>query len=488
MTGSITRGFSLVMAALVVLSSPLARAVEDELSPGSTLTLRHAIRLALEYSPQLQAGKEKLVQAQTQVKMAWSFFLPYVAAGGTYTRADEEIALDFGALNDLSALAIANCFDWDEGVTGMARPALCDNLDPSATGGDSGSGARVMQELNNWDANIKVGISLLNARLFPQIRNIYAGEEIARLQHAFSEEQLVFAVVQLYYGVATSQATTRLVREQLATAIRHRELTEVRGNAGVALPNEKVRADMAVLQAEGSLEQAELGAELSRRALAVFTGLDHADYSVEESPVHPWDAPLTLAVDTSVLSRRKDLLMLGKMQEIADRNITDAQLRFLPTVQGVWNWSWSSNTGFAGRNSQWKAMVTLNWSIFEGGFRKFQLDEARSKLREIRFNRAAAMQAAENESFQAVHQVKAARSALAVAQASLELSVQNLSIVEKQYKLGVAQQTTLLDAELQDRLARIQVIANRLRLALAELSYTRATGRMTLDRLPSHEP
>lgn len=191
-----------------------------------------------------------------------------------------------------------------------------------------------------------------------------------------------------------------------------------------------------------------------------------------------------LSVDTGQLARRKDLLMLGKMEEIADRNITDAKLRFLPTLQGLWNWSWSSNTGFAGRNTQWRAMVTLNWSIFEGGFRKFQIDEAKSKLREVKFNRQAASLVAENESHQAISQVRSARLALATSKATMKLAGKNLALVEKQYKLGVAQQTTLLDAELQSRLAHIQIIANRLRLALAELSYLRATGRMTMDRVP----
>ncbi len=472
-----TRIKHLIVKSMVALCC-LSFALPARGQSGDVLPLDEAVREALVYSPQLKASHEKLVQAKEQLWQAYGLLLPFVTVQGSYTRADERISLDFGGFDDVFALAALNCNVWDEGVMGPL-PSLCTAVsEPAPVAGEEedDGGARVIQELNNWDGSITVGMSLLNARTLPLIKNVYTGEDIAILQTTFAEEQLVFAVVQTYYGASTAQAAVKLMQETLGTAMRHLDFTEIRRKNGVALENERIRAALSVLQARNALDQARAGMELALSSLAIIIGRESADFTVEETPQNPWAGVETDFPDGSSLTRRVDLRLMDQMSLLAERGVTDIWMKFVPTIGAAWNYSGSSNTGFAGRNTQWRAMLTLNWSIFEGGMRLAELDIARSKVRETQYNKQAAMLAARHEVQSATSGINSAHIDLDTAVEMSKLADENLTLVEKQYKHGVAQQTVMLDAEQQVQSARIQTLQGKLRLALAQVSLAKAMG------------
>lgn len=444
---------------------------------GDVLPLDGAVQEALAFSPQLKASQEKLSQAKSQLWQAYGMLLPFVRMQGSYSRADERISLDFGSsFADVFALAALNCSVWDEGVMGPL-PGLCTTVAAPAAGEeDSGESARVIQELNNWEGTLTVGMSLLNARTLPLIKNVYTGEDIAILQTRFAEEQLVYAVVQTYYGASTAQAAVKLMQENLGSAMRMLDFTEIRRKNGVALENERIRASIAVLQARNGLDRAQSGLELALGSLAILIGRDSVDFTVEEKPAHPWSEMAAPGADDIRLERRLDLKLLDQMSLLAERGVTDIHMKFLPTIGAAWNYSGSTNTGFAGRHFQWRAMLTLNWSIFEGGMRMAELDIARSKVREAEFGRQTALQSARLDVQSAVSSIESAQVDLDTALEMSALAVENLALVEKQYKHGVAQQTVMLDAEQQVQSARIQTLQGRIRLALAQFSLAKALG------------
>jgi len=252
--------------ALLLLAAAPARGQEAAApQPLPLLTMNEAIVQGLANSPVLKISVEKLEQANLQVKRAYALLLPFVSVQGSYTRADEEISLDFGSFGDLFTLAMMNCGSWDETTMGPL-PEMCAAPAPADDSSEDESSARVIQELNNFDAGVTVGMSLLNLRTWPLIKNMYTAEEIVLLQTGFTREQLAYTVVQLYYGVATAQSAVALMQENLGTVMRHLELTEIRFKAGVALQNERVRAAMGVVQARNGLDQAVLALDKSRLA------------------------------------------------------------------------------------------------------------------------------------------------------------------------------------------------------------------------------
>ena len=460
-----------LLALLVLFPCGLhADAVPDyrDLPP---LSLRDALDRARANSPLLKASREKIVQARAQVRMAYTLLLPFVNVSGAYALADKEIKLDFGGFDDVFALAAMNCAGWDEATMGPS-PSLCEA--PPETGARSSSGPNVIQARHNWDGSVNVGVSLLNARTLPLIKNVYTGRELAQLQERFTEEALLFTVIRLYYGVATAQAAVDLMTENLAFVETNDRLLAAREAAQVALPNERIRFDMARVQAEDGLAAANLGLGHARRSLALLLGQDDAAFSV--APREELGTPDLQNPDDATLGRRLDVQMMDKAALMAERRVTDIWMQFVPTLTALWNGSATSNTGFSGENFSWRAMVTLDWNLFAGGVRFAQADEARSRVREVRFNRAAAMLQARSEIEGARHETLDARRALFSGERLDALAAKNRDLVRRQYELGVADQTLLLDADRAHLNARIQVIQARLRLTLATLSWSKALG------------
>ncbi len=443
------------------------------------LGLADAIRKGVEYSPQLQAQLAVVEQVKTNTTRAWAMLLPTLDVSGTYTLTDQEIKLDMGSgFADLFRLVALNCGLWDVATMGPA-PTLCTPTDPATTeSSSSSSSARTIQQRHNFDASVTAAISLLNLRTWPNLANVYTAIELAELQKRYSEEQLVYAIVQMYYGIATAQQSVRLTKETLLNALRHMDLVEIRFKNGVALQNERVRQAIVVIQARSTLDQAMLGLALARESLALMIGQQDSKFKVQESFQTPWDALAERQDLEESLAERKDIQMLDKTTLMADRNVDDAWVRFFPVIQGIWKWSISSNKGFGESYDSWRAMVTLSWNIFDGGYRFADLDERKAKLREMQFNREQMLLAARQEVAKARTELEAAGIALKAGESLVDLALENLKIVEKQYQLGAAPQTTVTDADLQLNQSRIQVVTAKLRLALARVALVKAAGKL----------
>ena len=476
-----------VVGVVMVCATVPVAAQEQVDSAPTVLTLKEALTRAREYSHELKAARERIAQAQSRVSQAWTTLLPFISATGNYMRADQEISIDFGSMGDLYALALANCIGWDEDGMGP-RPAMCD-ADMSASADSSGEEedtARVIQDLNNWDASLNIGMSLINLRSFPLMKAAYASRELEELKVAFSEEALLFAVVQMYYGVSTAQVAGKLLAENLANTMRHLEFSDIRLKAGVALANERVRAAMSVVQARAALDRANEGIRLAKASMAIMLGMDEAVvYRVEEFPEHPYvDEVVSVSDggrDMELLLRRKDVLMMDKVKELSKHMLNDSKLKFLPNLRGAFSYGLTSATGFSGEHSSWRLFLTLNWSILEGGRRFYEVGEARAKEREAAFNREATIVRARTEVEKARSGIHSARIAVEAAAEMLGLAKENLDIVEKQYKLGAAQQTVILDAQSQHRSAQFQALQGKLQLALAQVALARVLGVFNPD-------
>ena len=437
------------------------------------LSLPDSLQAARKYHPALKASSEKIEQAKSQVNQAWTFLFPFVTTTGTYRRADKEIAVNMGGLGDLGALAALNCPAWNTATMGPA-PALCSA--PAGSSSSSSSGPIVMQEYNNFDATLTVGMDLLNARAFPAIPYMKHSLEAAVLDSSLSEDNLMFMVIQLYYTISMAQASEDLATEQLQITGKLLDLLRLREASGTALQNERLRLEMSQTQASQALDLARLSLRNTRRTLALVLGRDDPDFKVVPPAVEFVVEPKPAA--DSQLAARKDLQILDKTVEMTRLGVTDVYLRFLPTIKGAWNYNATSATGFSGDHTSWNATVTLSWSIFDRAQRIIALGDAKAKLREVQYRREASLLAARTEVNNAGNELESSQLTLTQGRKLEELAKENYRLVEKQYELGVADQTAVLDANREYLSARIQVLLGDLRVTLARISYLKAIGRL----------
>jgi outer membrane protein TolC len=275
-----------------------------------------------------------------------------------------------------------------------------------------------------------------------------------------------------------AQASEDLAAEQLEITSKLLDLLRLREANGTALLNERLRLEMSQTQASQALELSRLSLRNTRRTLALILGRQDHDFKVTPPAVE-------FVVDQDAsrsgeLSARKDLQILDKTVEMTRLGVTDVYLRFLPTLKGAWNYNATTATGFGGDNTNWNATVTLTWSIFDRAQRLIALGDAKAKLREVQYRREAALLAARTEVNGAQNELESSQVTVTQGRKLEALASENFRLVEKQYELGVADQTAVLDANREYLSARIQVLLGDLRQTLARISYLKALGR--LDR------
>ena len=127
------------------------------------------------------------------------------------------------------------------------------------------------------------------------------------------------------------------------------------------------------------------------------------------------------------------------------------------------------------------AGVSLNQTIYDGGRSFNQVKQARTNLDIARLNqRLTKIQVIQNV-IKSYYGLLQAQKLLDVAEKNLEMSNQQVSLVNKQFDLGVVKRTDLLKAEVAQGQARVDVLnkktslENSRRILFNAVSYTHLT-------------
>ncbi len=159
------------------------------------------------------------------------------------------------------------------------------------------------------------------------------------------------------------------------------ELTQNRYASGVAS-----RAD--VVQAETQLKTTQaqaidIGVQRAQleHAIAVLIGTPASDFSIPVAPLTSEPPPIPVGMPSELLERRPDIAAAERRVAAANAQIGVAEAAFFPTV------TLSASGGFESSSlSQWLTWPMRFWSVggtisetvFDGGFRRAQTDEARA--------------------------------------------------------------------------------------------------------------
>ncbi|TGM98475.1 efflux transporter outer membrane subunit [Leptospira dzoumogneensis] len=196
---------------------------------------------------------------------------------------------------------------------------------------------------------------------------------------------------------------------------------------------------------------------------------------VEEIQVVTFKVPATLP--STLLERRPDIASMERKMAIANRNIGIARAAFFPNV------SFSGGGGFEGgvnlvqlSNSFWSYGSTVSLPIFQGGYRRAQLQQAWSAYRETEDNYRSTVLNAFREVENGLTETtfmseQSQRQDQAVDAAS---QVQNMTMAL--YKGGLSNSLELIYAQVNTLDARIDAILVKTELNRASVRLIRALG------------
>lgn len=414
-----------------------------------TLTLREAVRTALQQSRDMQDARLSLEEAEERVSEAWGSVFPTVDFSANFTR----------NIAPMVTFIPANLFDPDAQEGDFIKAQF---------GAD-----------NSWSSSLVLDQPLFEAQAF-------IGVGAAGRYQALQEESLrgraqtlVTRVRLGYYGLLLAQEERRLVEKSVSRVRDSLEETEALNRAGLASDYDVLRLQVELANLEPNLRRTENAVLQARRALAIELNLEELEElqvagSLASMDLEDLDAndsanreiltmgatadPLAGSVDETLsmaYEARSDLRQLDLTEKLRTAELRVQQVEYLPRVSFFGNYminaQQNGSPDFFGdersrATSKWVG-IQVTMPIFTGFKRDARIDQTRAVLNQVKNQGALAR-------LQAEGQVKALREQseealdraggqkLAVSQAQ-----RGFDIARAQFREGLSSQLELTDAE-----------------------------------------
>lgn len=448
------------------------------------VSLDAAIAAAMGDSVDVALARERTREQETLKGQAWALLSPRLSAQGTYTVNEYEIALDPSTFGDPQAQvdAQADLFegigDSFGGLSDPAAPFIAQGWADAAqalreTQVDAGSPI-VIQQKTAWAGNLSLVQPLFTASALPTLRGAYETIDVAELQEQRTLQQLRAGVTRAYYGLATSRQAAVLAEQGLASARNHLDLATRQVDAGLQPPRARIQAQLAVARAERDQAAAAeriTGAEL---AFLRLTGLPRDSELTMPPPVEVV-TDLGEAV-TRATTVRPDIQAAVGRHRVADLTVKAKNLEWLPTLNGRFTYSYSENQGFQDEPTLWMAVLSADWTIWDGGLRIAQSKQYASRRRQAELAARQARDIAEEEVRVAWDGYQRAVRALAATAGEVALAEENLRLAEEGLGAGSTTWLEVEDARLGLLQAQLSALNERVGRDLAAVDLQLATG------------
>jgi NodT family efflux transporter outer membrane factor (OMF) lipoprotein len=380
--------------------------------------LHALVEAALAGSPDLAIAKERVRQAEAQVRVAGASLFPSLNLGFDSRKTDS---------SESSSTSLSASYEVD-------------------LWGANASAAR----------SAKAGLRA----------TVYDGES-ARLT-------LIGGVANAYFEVLSLRGRLAVSRENLAIAERVLTLVQARARNGAVSPLDVARQEVAVLSRRAALLPLEQQERQTLAALAVLLGRVPEGFGVQASGVAALAVPaITPGLPADLLTRRPDLAGAEAQLVAANANLAAARAALLPSIQLTGSAGVASGALLAfmsGPQSSVAIAASILQPIFDGGRRRAQVEIAGSRERELveTYRKAILSAFADVEVTLSAARRLAEREALE-AQAE-ERSREALRLAEVRYREGADDLLSVLDAQrtlfdAQDQLAQVRL--ERLEAAVA---------------------
>ncbi|WP_290925320.1 TolC family protein [Fibrobacter sp.] len=464
----------------------------------AALSLQDALDMAMANNSKIKAEKAKVDIAESGKDEAFARFLPTVSLSAGITKINDPISIDLGRIQQpLGDIAGAAAYSkayidaYNKASAGYKQAyqgALAQNL-PEAQAkafaektlkekiGTSSPetfaqqtaeqyGAAATKNINDADFNMKVQDDwFFNARLtvvwpiFTGLK-IYSAYDAAKENVNARKAEFEMAQNTVLMDVATKYFTLRLCEELVVMRettkkdlAEHLERSKKLEEGGQISKTERLRAEVALAEAENAYEDALRDQSLARMALA---SLLHTDTSLTattpvESPegIRTMDEFKALAID-----KHPGLRQLRIERKRNQNAIRAARADYFPTV-ALFGYKELYTKDLTLLEPEWALGAKLQWDIFKGGDTRAKVSSAKAMDRSLGSLEEETIDNLKLLVEKRWRELEHAKGRLASLAKTRELADEALRSQNKAYEAGLATGLDVVDAEL--ALSRLQV-------------------------------
>ena len=420
---------------------------------GRVITLDEAVAIALSMQPQIQARLGDYAAARFRVDQALSPLLPQLSASWSATRSSTPTT------SSGTAALISTA------------PGTPVTVIPGRT--------RTIATQRYFDETSLAQISL--SQLLFDFGKTLAGTEAARklasvaMEDVELQRQLIaLTVKESYTNILFAQRLILVNQQALERA--DLNLRSARGffEVGTRPRSDVARAEVDVANARVDLIRARNAEQLARVALNTAMGIDvDTPTQIQDNLAYEPSRFDRKELRTEALGQRPEHRQVKLRVDAAGAAARQAVRDFFPDISGTASYG-GARTTF---EEQWSILLSLDWSIFDGGNRIARLREARANLEASQARVRASELDILREVEQAFISVSEADERIQAAQTAVASAQENFRLAQGRFDAGVGTILELTDAQLE--LTRAQNIEAQAladyRIALYRLD--RARGR-----------
>ncbi len=305
----------------------------------------------------------------------------------------------------------------------------------------------------------------------------------------YANQQVAFNVASGYYQLLTQQERLEAAQQTLKTAQTTQDAAEAQLLNGRSTLPDVLNARAETSQAVFDLESADGDEKIARVTLTETLGVEPSpNITIDGQKNTPLPDTLTMPIDALIdraMADRPDLMAQAAQIRATDDAIRAARSEYLPKVVLSGNAAYTSvwpttDFGELGNANQatWSGALSVEWQIFDGGARKNELAEARSRKREAQDELREKRDQATREVWTAYIAFRTALRKQQAAVALLESANSSYSASLEAYKFGVKNLVDVLTAERQLAQARYSSVAARSQLFLEAVNLEFSTGNL----------
>jgi len=424
------------------------------------LSLKDAVRIALEKHPAMDAAGAQVSAAETRLRQAHSGYLPKLDYSESWQRSNNPVFV-------FSSLLTQHQFSERNFQVGpLNRPDF----------------------LNNFQSQVTLDQMVYDAgQTKTRMRSAELGQDMAGEQRRRTEMDVIARVIRAYNAVILSQDSLNVAQEAVRSAEADLRRADSVREAGMATDADvlSIRVHLASVREQEIRRGNDL--EVAKAALNDALGLPLETRHNLTTSLAALPAPAG-ALEEQVRNaeqNRPELKQMKLSTTLAETQSQAARSSLLPQVSFRVAFE-ADRQRFVNRGgANWYAGAFLRWNLFNGFADQARIEEAnqeiiRAKAQQRQFDSAVRLQVR-----QAHLNLAAAQERLKVTEATVAEAEENLRIVKNRYENGLTNVTELLRSEtalLEARLRRLAAVHDQ-RLAATDLQLAAGTLSVNSDVL-----
>ncbi|MCK9182556.1 MAG: TolC family protein [Fibrobacteraceae bacterium] len=453
------------------------------------LSLNDAIARAKQNNPQIIINKAHLGKAESEKTTARSRFFPQLTLSGKMTRIDEPISIDLTPMR--SAILGSNYASTYTSVYSMTQGSYgAETANTLATSAATQGQTALASKLPEDDFNIQVQDKLFfnatatliwpiftGGRIFSAYKAASENVDAQKSAYSMSENSILMEVCARYFGVRLYEEMVSLRTEAYNTLQEHVDQAKKLEAGGQISRAERLRAEVALAEAQNEKDNAERDLSLARLALANSLGSSDTALSAT-TPIEPVEIKESLEFYRQRAEENyPGIKQLEVEKKRSERAVTAARGEYFPTV-ALFGQKELYTKDLTILQPEWAVGVSVEWNLFHGGETAGKVAEAKSTKREVEGLQNQAIQNISLLVEKRYREYEHAKGQLETLRKTEELAQESLEDQKKAFEAGMGTSLDVVDAQLSLERLRVATLKADYDATLALAGLLEACGEV----------